>query len=216
LLFMPAEEIIAKPKNLEAGVSAWLRTGIARTLRRFVSDYRLNWIYAPGHAVPVQLPAGLSVAPVLEHECNLIARSPCPEVRRALSYRLGNADGYLLLRNGDPVCVAHFVGAAAYAHSSTWPLRPDGQALVDIVTAKHARGFGYAPILIAAVSKEIVQSASEVFAFIWWTHHASRAAFRKAGWRPIGFSVEVDLRSRRSLALRFPLPTYRAIRRRIR
>jgi RimJ/RimL family protein N-acetyltransferase len=186
---------------------AWFKNIIARTLRRLVSDYRLNWIYAPRYAVPVQLPAGLSFAAVSEHEFNLIGQSPYPEMRQALSYQLGNADGYILLRDGEPVCVAHFTGTAAYEHSSTWPLRPDGQALVDIVTATSARGLGYAPLLIAAASNYVVPRASEVFAFIWWTHHASRAAFHKAGWRPIGFSIEVDLRTR-SLALRFRLPRF--------
>jgi hypothetical protein len=206
--FMPAQKIRAMPRNCEAGLSARFKSVVGRTLRRIVADYRLNWIYAPTLAVPVQLPAGLSFAALREHQFNLIARSPYPEVRQALSYQLHDADGYILLRDGEPVCVAHFAGTAAYEHSSTWPLRPDGQALVDIVTATSARGFGYAPLLIAAASRDIVPRASEVFAFIWWTHRASRKAFHKAGWRPIGFSVEVDLRNR-CLALRLRLPHLR-------
>jgi ribosomal protein S18 acetylase RimI-like enzyme len=196
----------ARPIDRDRGAMAWLRRLIALTVRLFVTDYRLNWIYAPARVLPILLPAGLSFAAILEQERLLIARSPYPEISRALSYQLSEADGYVLIQNGDPVSVVHFADAKTYGHQSTWPLQPGGRALVDVVTAEHARGLGFAPMLIAAASQDVLRLASETFAFIWWTHRKSRIAFRKAGWRPIGFSIEIDRRDRRPLALRVRWP----------
>lgn len=180
---------------------------LGRTIRRLVADYRLNWIYAPGDAARVPgLPPATCLVLVGEEERRLMASDPDPKVRKALCYQQAGARGYALLHEKHLASVAHFADTACYDHSSTWPLARGQVALVDIVTTTAKRGQGLAAPLIRAATEAVTLEGAITFAFIWWTHVSSRRAFAKAGWRPIGFSIEIERRNRRihSLHLRFP------------
>ncbi len=175
-------------------------------VRWLVADYRLNWILAaPVRADPVVLPPGLEVRPLTPADLAVFAQDDDPQVRKIASYSASGADGFVLAEVGrGALGVVHFCDGDRYAHASTWPLRADQLALIDIVTLPVARGQGHAARLIAAATPPAVTARGKVGAicFIWWNHHASLSAFRRAGWRAKAFSVELVTRRGRIRSFR--------------
>lgn len=165
-------------------------TGVLRWLARMVfGDYRLNWVLrsaCPPVLAPV-LPAGTVVRRITAEDRVLIGRDDNPRFRDSPG-DVGTAS-FVLVADRAPRCVAQFVAPADYRDATIWPLAPDSLALVNIVTRADSRGRGFAPLLIAAATT--LAGGGPAICFIWWNHHASLRAFRRAGWRRIGFSVEL-------------------------
>ncbi|MDF8333215.1 GNAT family N-acetyltransferase [Novosphingobium cyanobacteriorum] len=156
-----------------------------------VRDYRINWIYAAEGTSPLLLRPDEAIRPVDEALRNQLAQSRTAKVANSLSYANAGLEGLALLRDGDPLCVAHFAQGAQYGRAATWPLRSGEVALMDIATEDAARGQGLAPRMIAAASRHFLGAgALRMIAFIWWSNTPSVRAFRKAGWRRIGLSLE--------------------------
>ena len=168
---------------------------LKRTVRLVLGDYRLNWIYAsPPGAGSISLPPGVELRRLTAADLDHVAGEADPQVRKLAGYARIGALGYVLAAGqSEPLSIAHFVDAARYDHRSIWPLRADQLALVDIVTLPRARGRGHAARLIAAATPRALATDGHVRAicFIWWNHRASIRAFRRAGWRAVGFSVEL-------------------------
>ncbi|MDE1918860.1 MAG: hypothetical protein KGH96_22655 [Sphingomonadales bacterium] len=156
-----------------------------------ISDYRINWIYATSTPSPVLPAPGDSVMVTDDALRARLAASTTDKIRSSLSYARAGMEGLALVRQGEPLCVAHFAHPDQYDRAATWPLRQGDIALMDIATQESARGQGLAPQVIAAASRHFITGAqSRLIAFIWWSNTPSRRAFAKAGWRRIGFSVE--------------------------
>lgn len=179
-----------------------VKDGIKAAVGMLIADYRLNWIYASSGIPEATGPEVVEAAP--EHY-GAIAESLTPKVKGSLSYARQGLPGMVLLENGRPASVAHFARPEQYSRHATWPLRTNEVALVDIATEQSERGRGLAVSLIRGATRRYLEAgADRVLAFIWWTNTPSVRAFRKAGWRRIGFSAEWQWRGR-WYALRIPL-----------
>lgn len=168
---------------------------MTRLLRKLagtlVGDYRINWIYAAGQANAEPPIVPLAFCRVDETIRAALARSGTAKVANSLSYARAGLDGWALVQGGMPLCVAHFAAAESYDRRETWPLAPGEIALMDIATEDHARGRGLAPQLIAMTARHYLdKGAPRIIAFIWWSNTPSVQAFRKAGWKRIGLSLE--------------------------
>ncbi|MEJ2410290.1 MAG: GNAT family N-acetyltransferase [Novosphingobium sp.] len=166
-------------------------------------EYRINWIVASpsGRRVPPER----DMRPVGREEHALLAGSPTYKVRNALSFGAAGLDGFALIVDEKPVCVAHFANPGQYDRASTWPLAEREVALMDIATEEEGRGKGIAArLIIGAESHYVSRGAGRLIAFIWWSNTPSVRAFRKAGWRRIGLSIEVR-RAGHWFGLRCPL-----------
>ena len=180
-------------------MTLWAR--LARGVRGVLCDYRLNWIYAsPSRMGPVVLPPGLEARPLASADLGHFARSADAQARKVPGYHESGASGFVLAEWGRaPLGAAHYCGRDRYPHDAIWPLASDQLALVDIVMLPEARGRGLAAPLIAAATGQALADGGQgsAICFIWWNHRASLRAFRRAGWRAIGFSVELTMRSGR-------------------
>ena len=158
---------------------------------RIVTDYRINWIYAADTPAPLLVLAGESVIPTDDAARAALEASTTHKMRNSLSFERAGLTGLVLVRDGMPLCVAHFAPLGLYDRAGTWPLREDEMALMDIATEETARGQGLAPRVIAAATRHFINAnARRLIAFIWWSNKPSVRAFTKAGWRRIGLSLE--------------------------
>jgi GNAT superfamily N-acetyltransferase len=170
-----------------------------------VDDYRINWIYAAQRPVSASLRAGDCIVALDETLCVKLAGSTTDKVRNSLSYARAGLEGLALVRQGEPLCIAHFARFDQYDRASTWPLDKGDIALMDIATQESARGQGLAPQVIAAASRHFATGGQRrLIAFIWWSNTPSIRAFGKAGWRRIGLSVEWRMAGRWR-AVRLPI-----------
>lgn len=182
-----------------------LKSLAKRLFGSLVAEYRINFIYAADQS---DLPAGevpLAVPESAEHRAAL-AVSRTDKMRGSQSYARAGLAGLVIAEHGTPLSVAHFAEPAQYDRQSTWPLRPGEVALMDIATEDAARGRGLAGQLIRSATRHyLAQGHQRLIAFIWWSNRPSLRAFEKAGWKRIGYSLEVRPRTRWfSLRLRRP------------
>lgn len=170
-----------------------------------LQDYRINWINAASRATPPAAGVAADIRPVEPALHAMIAASPSAKVANSLSYARAGMAGLALLRDGRPLCIAHFAQPAQYSRAKTWPLRAQEIALMDIAPEDAARGQGLAPRLIAASARHFLDGETRrLIAFIWWSNTPSVRAFTKAGWRRVGLSVELCIAGR-WVALHLPL-----------
>ena len=196
-----------------------MTAGLRRIARGVFADYRLNWVLrAPAGGAAAALPDGVTVRRPLPRDRAWAAGCADAAFRDGLLDP--TADSFVLVERGEPRCVARFVGPAGYRDAAIWPLPPDARALTGIDTRIGDRGRGLAPLLIAAATPLALedaapmapagatpmapQAATGAICFIWWSHRASLRAFRRAGWRRIGFSAEVTTRGGRVWRWRGP------------
>jgi RimJ/RimL family protein N-acetyltransferase len=165
-------------------------------LGAMLSDYRINILMASRNISHYRsaLPVDTVMKPVTNNHVNQLTKSQTHKMRNSVSYTKAGLRGYVLLKNDMPVCVAHFACSDQYDRMTTWPLKTNEVALMDIATEKTAQGQGYATALIKeATNTYHTQDVSRVIAFIWWSNHPSLRAFAKAGWHRIGISLEVNI-----------------------
>lgn len=181
---------------------------LARAAHRLLRDYQLNWIYAAPARPVAPAMDGLRLRPMQPSDLAVAERSADIQVRKLLGYPGSGAQGLVLADGrGEPLCVAHFVDRARYGYPEVWPLGEDQLALIDIVTLPEARGRGHAARLIGASTRALLGEGGRTGAicFIWWNHRASIRAFRRAGWRPIGFSARIVTHANRARQFRLRL-----------
>ncbi|HEX7369059.1 MAG TPA: GNAT family N-acetyltransferase [Rhodanobacteraceae bacterium] len=166
--------------------------------RKVFGSYRVNWVFANS------APSQMSLDPVYELReiddvlCSQIASSNTRKLARSLMFARAGMDGFAVVRQGRPVCVAHFARPGQYDEWDVWPLRTGERALVDITTEQSARGLGIAPQLIAAMTRRYLEEGTcRLIAFAWWSNRPSIRMFAKAGWVKIGFSIDVMLAGKR-------------------
>ena len=178
-----------------------------RSMLKRLVEYRVNWILTQDHKVATAQPGErLRTAAMSDHVRRVLRNHPDERVRSALSFENAGYKGFALLLDQEPVCVVHFTDSAHYEHAATWPLADREVALVNIITLPQYRSRGYASQLIKEATAELVPDPFvRAIAFIWWNHTASLRAFRKAGWKRIGFSLELVRRKGRTFTMRIPL-----------
>lgn len=178
---------------------------LKRLLHRATSEYRINWIYA-ADALPDSDDEAFSIEPETAVHRAILRASPTSKMRSSQSYADAGLIGLVLAETGRPLAVAHFAEVNQYGRFSTWPLKDGEVALMDIATEESERGRGLAPRLIRAATRHyLTQGRKRLIAFVWWSNSPSLRAFKKAGWRRIGCSVELRFGGH-WLALRVPLP----------
>lgn len=180
---------------------------LRRAARAVFADYRLNWVLR-SPAVPPSLPLSpaMRVRALTASDRARLRTEPDPKLRNSAGQAAG-ARGFALDEAGALRCVAHYVALDGYTDAAIWPLYPNELALTDIVTRPADRGRGLAPLLIANATPSALAEAAAASAicFVWWNHHASLRAFDRAGWRWIGFSIEVTTKGGRTWRKRVPL-----------
>lgn len=170
-------------------------------VRSTLGEYRINRIVA----APGQVDGAVDAAVMDETPQHIaqIAQSASAKFAGTALYGEAGLPGLVLVDEGRPVCAAHFADRDEYDRDSTWPLPANGIALIDIATDEAARGHGFAPRVIAEASRRYGAEGRPLIAFIWWSNRPSLNAFRKAGWRIIGTSIEFYLFGRwRGLRIR--------------
>lgn len=179
--------------------------GMAKYLAgRLVSEYRINWIYA-AEIVPHSDDSEYMVETETAAHRAALCTSATSKVRKSQKYADAGLAGLVLVEDGRPLSVAHFAETSQYTRSGTWHLQEGEVALMDIATEEYARGRGLAPHLIRAATRHyLVQGCRRLIAFVWWSNAPSLRAFKKAGWKKIGFSVELRF-GKRWLRMRIPL-----------
>lgn len=179
--------------------------GLAKCLVGWLaSEYRINWIYAAD-----TLPGPSDNEFMVETETaayrTALRTSATSKMRKSQKYADAGLAGLVLVENGRPLSVAHFAETSQYNRSETWRLREGEVALMDIATEEHVRGRGLAPYLIRSATRHyLVQGCRRLIAFVWWSNTPSLRAFKKAGWKRIGFSAELRF-GKRWLRIRIPL-----------
>lgn len=172
-------------------LSGWL----ARLARTRVHDYRLNWILrSPDRALARDLPTTMQVRRARAADGVAIGATADAKFRASMAAAQADAGAFVLTRDGRPCGIAFFVDRDDYRDDGIWPLASGELALTDIVTNHADRGQGVASRLIAAATPMALADAHRpgpAICYIWWNHAASLRAFRRAGWRRIGFSIEV-------------------------
>jgi RimJ/RimL family protein N-acetyltransferase len=177
-------------------------------LTKLFKDYRLNVIYASDGPPNIEgsTPAHPGFTSVGPSQLAAMEHSQTAKIRGSAGYGRAGLKGFAIVDQGIPVCAAHFAASAQYNRAGTWPLKHGQLALMDIATEESARGRGLAGQLIAQSTQYFrAHGAEAVIAFIWWSNTPSLRAFTKAGWRKIGFSVELLIGGKwRSLHIKLP------------
>lgn len=179
---------------------------VRRALSNFV-DYRFNWIVAQDERSQAPgLSTSLEVRTFDKRYIDALAQHPDPRVRSALSFERAGCTGFVLLADAEPAAFLHFADVSRYESASTWPLASNEVALVNVITLPAYRSRGYASLLIAEATSSLVpKSYQRAIAYIWWNHEASLRAFRNAGWRRIGISIEISRGNGRWHSVHIPL-----------
>jgi len=168
-----------------------------RVAHLIFKDYRINWIYAADAGYRTPHVHGDTPHPVDGELQRLLALSTTPKMANSLTYTRAGLEGFAIVREGLPLCVAHFARKEQYGRSATWPLGSNEVALMDIVTEGAARGQGLAPKLIAATTRHYLDAGFDrLIAFIWWRNSPSLRAFTAAGWYRAGLSIELQFARR--------------------
>jgi hypothetical protein len=184
-----------------------LKSAIKPILNAVFEDYRINWVLASCPAPPqISEQGGQAITQkITAQHITALRQSTTPKVMGSVNYSAAGLDGFVLCDNGLIVCAAHFAAPKHYDRGETWPLGEGEMALMDIATEADHFGKGYAVRLIVQTSLIFSKlGKSRLIAFIWWNNTPSLRAFQKAGWRRIGFVVEIRIAGKWR-SLRIPL-----------
>ena len=135
------------------------------------------------------LPAGISVTRI---EADELAASDDESLRALAGYAGEDAWGFLLSVAGIPATACWFWAGARYQRRNFWPLAEGEAKMVQITTAEHSRGRGYAPLLVESAVAEMGRLGFHtLYARIWHNNTPSLRVFKKAGWSEIALVAEV-------------------------
>ena len=115
------------------------------------------------------------------------------ELADSLWYFGSQARGFGCFENGQLLGLAFFWWGKRYAQRNSWPIEPSAAKLVHIIVTPAARGRGLAPWLIQAATSTMQDSGhAPLYARVWHSNKPSQRAFRRAGWHPWGWLVQVQ------------------------
>ncbi len=174
-----------------------------RLARRVLGEYALFRIYALDIPVPgpIKDTECLRFGPIEDPE--ELARSGDAELREMVEYAGPEAFGFGVWVEGELAAACWYWVGERYRTRGFWPLGEDEAKLVQIATAHRFRGRGIASRLITWSSSRMgEQGFRRLYARIWHSNRASRAAFAKAGWSEVAFVIDIyPLGRRRRLRL---------------
>lgn len=178
---------------------------IKATLQKLLGPYERYNIYQriPSFAAPA---VDVDVVQISADDCR---NSRFPELRSLAAYDGKNAKGFGITLDGELVCACwYWYGERYMQERGFWPLNARDAKLVQITTAKPARGKNLAKKLIAASAQSMLSSDFErLFARVWVGHKDSERAFEAAGWGRVATTVtfRVPLLGR-LVRLQWPVP----------
>jgi GNAT superfamily N-acetyltransferase len=168
---------------------------VRRALRAFAhlafGDYGLYRIYSFALAHAAEPPSmSWMMAPVRDAED--FARSDDPSLRALATYSGAEAYAFGAWINGRLAAGCWLWAGDTYRRRNFWPLSPGDAKLIQVTTAEVFRGRGVAPALISFAAAQMkARGYTRLFARVWYSHAASRATFRKAGWTEEAFVAEL-------------------------
>lgn len=167
--------------------SLWHKVG-----RSVFSDYRINWIVAGTEPPELPLAPGDEFRELDPGLLEQLGQSRTRRVAMSVEYTRGGLEGFAIVHDGAPLCVAHVARPKHYHCSNIWPIRADEVAILDLATEDTARGQGLAPRIIASIMRRYAEEGTgRVISFMWWSNTPSVRAFAKVGMRRIGLSIEI-------------------------
>lgn len=187
----PAE---SKSPALDApqGMTGLVKKAAAAVL----GDYALYQVWQSSPAALLPVPPGVKLREVTAAE---LEDSVAKEFRDSAWYCGDQAVAYGAFLNGQMVALACCWWGARYYKRHSWPLPQGAAKLVHIVTLPTARGMGLAPLLIQHARADLAsRGLAPVLARIWHSNAPSKSAFKRAGWKPVGWLILLNpLRKRK-------------------
>ncbi len=136
---------------------------------------------------------------------------PCVAAELADSaWYLGDqAEGFGCFQGDTLLGAAFYWHGRRYATRRSWPVPPRAAKLVHLITASTARGQGVATAVIRASAAQMqARGWRPLYARVWPSNASSLSAFRRAGWQPCGWLLQINpLRRSKHWNLRLSLPT---------
>ncbi len=170
----------------------WLK----RLARLLFGDYAIYQIWQLDSLPQRPLPAAMSVRRLVRDD--LAAPGVDPMLGEAGWYFGDEADGFGCFKNGQLAAVAFYWHGRRYAQRHSWPIEGGAAKLVHIATAPALRGGGVAAALIGASAQEMTAKGyTTLYARIWHSNGPSQSAFARAGWRRVGWLLQVNPLRRR-------------------
>jgi GNAT superfamily N-acetyltransferase len=121
-------------------------------------------------------------------------RSSDPLIRDLFQYAGKETYAFGIWINGELASVCWYWFGNKYKGRNFWPLQADEAKLVQINTAQHFRGYGYASKLIAYSAYEMKKLGFRwLYARVWHSHKLSIRIFEKARWICIAYVIEIFL-----------------------
>lgn len=174
------------------GPGALLRRAV-RSILSSVAEYQLYGLYTVDRSVSLPaLPDGYRFAMADAEMLAALAAHPDAKTAKAARFMITGAYAHAVLADGvSPAAIAFFYDSGVFGSHDILPLGACETALVELVTAPEHRGRGLASALIAESSNAMFERGSKrQRAWIWWSNTPSIRAFRKAGWRRTGFTLQ--------------------------
>ena len=150
-------------------------------------------LYQVWRAQPTDLlprPSTIQLRAITEND---VEAADHTEVRDSLWYFGEEACAFGAFDGGRLLAFACCWWGTRYTARHSWPLPHGAAKLVHIVTVPAARGRGLAPLLIQFAEASLrADGRTPLFARIWHSNEPSLHAFRRAGWRQVGWLVLIN------------------------
>ena len=164
---------------------------LKRLARAVLGEYALYEVWQSAAAIPASPRSGGVILRAVT-QADLAAAADA-ELRESAWYLGDEACAFGAFEGDRLLALACCWWGARYAARHSWPLPERAAKLVHIVTAPAARGRGLAPLLIQHAETALRgQGRAPLLARIWHSNEPSRRAFRRAGWRPIGWLLLIN------------------------
>jgi len=147
----------------------------------FYRIYRLD--LTQGRPGPeATLPAGYSNATV---DASTLKNAKDTLIREQAWYGGSEALGFVVLRDGEPVCVQWiWYGDRYRTKQGFWPLQPGEAKSVQLVTVESERGRGLATQIKQFSAEQLKHLGfRRIYSRIWWNNVASIRVSEKSGWQ---------------------------------
>ncbi len=153
-------------------------------------DYGIYRIYRAPQVIP---PVELSFE-VQEIDASWLAASGDPLLAEQAWYCGSDSRAFGVIAEGRLLAACFYWWGERYRRERAFlELGPHEAKLVQIVTLASARGRGLARGLIAESARRMQAGGmTELFARVWHSNDPSRRAFECAGWRAVGWVVEIN------------------------
>lgn len=173
--------------------------GLKRILHWMFGDYHFWKVFVLDLPVsPQSLPPGITIRPIDPDDFDTKGDVGVAE-RMASAGE--NSQGLALYVNDDLAAVQWCWWGPRYEAERggrSWRIPPDAAKSVAWYTLPHHRGRGYMALLSREMAALMWQRGfTRLYTRIWHSHHSSIRASRKAGWKPVGSYIELEIGGKR-------------------